>query len=87
MSEVTYHCSVCGKEAKVEEGKPAPLCCQRKWNLCLTARYPQTAEHARSATPTSPATMGPAGGSATSPANQAFPLCARLGPGQPVIES
>ena len=49
MSEVTYQCSICGKKAKVEEGKPAPICCNVEMEplpYCTTAA---TAEMARSA--------------------------------------
>lgn len=49
MSEVTYHCSVCGKEAKVEEGKPIPVCCHMEMEPLPYCTLSQTAEHARSA--------------------------------------
>ncbi|MBN2199845.1 MAG: hypothetical protein JW747_08370 [Candidatus Aminicenantes bacterium] len=28
MSDITYVCRHCGRQVTVEEGKPAPICCQ-----------------------------------------------------------
>lgn len=49
MSEVIYHCTVCGKESKVEEGKPAPICCQKEMEPLPPCTLSQTAEHDRTA--------------------------------------
>ena len=49
MSETTYHCSVCGKEAKVKEGEPIPLCCHKEMEALPVCTSAATAEMARSA--------------------------------------
>jgi hypothetical protein len=46
MSEATYHCSVCGKEAKVKGGEPTPLCCHQEMEplpYCTSAPGAETA--------------------------------------------
>lgn len=49
MSDVTYHCSVCGKESKVKKGKPIPLCCHKEMEPLPYCTVAPTAETARSA--------------------------------------
>ncbi|MBP1768501.1 MAG: hypothetical protein H6P98_2616 [Candidatus Aminicenantes bacterium] len=46
VSEATYHCPVCGKEAKVKEGEPIPVCCQKEMEplpFCTAAPTAETA--------------------------------------------
>ena len=48
MSEVVYTCSVCGKQAKVEKGKPVPLCCTKEMEplpFCTVAPHPEMARN------------------------------------------
>lgn len=48
MAEVTYICSVCAKETKVEKGKPVPLCCHKEMEplpFCTTAPNPEMARN------------------------------------------
>jgi hypothetical protein len=58
MSEVIYHCSVCRKEAKAEEGKPIPLCCQKEMEPLPYCTLAQTAEMSRSADADEPCDNG-----------------------------
>ena len=48
MSEVTYYCSVCGKETSVKKGKPVPLCCKKDMGplpYCTSAPNPEMARN------------------------------------------
>ena len=48
MAQMTYACSVCGKEVKVEKGKPTPLCCMKEMEplpFCTTAPNPEMARN------------------------------------------
>jgi hypothetical protein len=48
MSDVTYTCSVCGKQAKIEKGRPAPLCCKKVMGplpYCTEAPNPEMARN------------------------------------------
>ena len=54
MSEATYRCSICGKEAKVEDGEPIPLCCHKEMEPLPACTLAQTAEMARSSNPDEP---------------------------------
>lgn len=48
MEEIVYTCSVCGKTAKAEKGKPVPLCCRREMDplpFCTTAPHPEMARN------------------------------------------
>ena len=47
MSEATYHCSVCGKESKVKEGEPIPLCCHKEMEPLPYCTSAPNAEMAR----------------------------------------
>jgi hypothetical protein len=47
MKELTYRCSVCGKEVKAAEGKPAPVCCNKPMEPLPFCTNPETAETAR----------------------------------------
>jgi len=48
MADVTYTCSVCGKQTKVGEGKPVPQCCTKEMEplpFCTTAPSPEMARN------------------------------------------
>lgn len=48
MSEATYFCSVCKKEARVKKGRPIPLCCGKEMEplpFCTTAPHPEMARN------------------------------------------
>ncbi|OGD17765.1 MAG: hypothetical protein A2W03_11875 [Candidatus Aminicenantes bacterium RBG_16_63_16] len=54
MSEVVYHCSVCGKESRVKEAEPVPFCCHKEMEPLPYCTKATTAEMARSADPDEP---------------------------------
>lgn len=58
MSEVTYHCSVCGKNVNVREGDAVPLCCHQEMAPLEGCTLAQTAEHARLENPDEPCDEG-----------------------------
>jgi len=48
MSSITYMCSVCGKQATAEKGKPIPLCCKKEMEplpFCTTQPHPEMARN------------------------------------------
>ncbi len=48
MNEVTYICSVCGKQVKAKTGKPIPLCCRKEMEplpFCTTQPHPEMARN------------------------------------------
>jgi hypothetical protein len=48
MSSITYTCSVCGKQATAEKGKPIPLCCNKEMEplpFCTTQPHPEMARN------------------------------------------
>jgi hypothetical protein len=48
MTERVYKCSVCGKETRVEQGKPIPLCCHKEMEPlppCTSAPHPEMARN------------------------------------------
>jgi hypothetical protein len=48
MSSVTYKCSVCGKEVKVEQGDPVPIHCNKEMGplpYCTEAPNPEMARN------------------------------------------
>jgi len=48
MSDVTYICSVCGREVKAKPGEPVPLCCNKEMGplpFCTTAPNPEMARN------------------------------------------
>jgi len=47
VKELTYSCSLCGKEAKAKEGKPAPVCCKKPMEPLPFCTVPETAETSR----------------------------------------
>lgn len=58
MSDVTYFCSACRKEALVKTGEPIPLCCGKEMEplpFCTTA---PNAEMARNGDPDEPCDNG-----------------------------
>ena len=60
MSEVTYYCSVCGKEAVAKEGKPIPLCCGKEMGplpFCTSAPDPEMARNYDPEEPCDPGTL------------------------------
>ncbi len=60
MSDVTYSCSVCKKEAKAKEGDPVPICCGREMEplpFCTTAPNPEMARNYDPEEPCDPGTL------------------------------
>jgi hypothetical protein len=60
MSEVIYHCSVCGKETTVEKGRPVPLCCGKEMGplpFCTSAPNPEMARNNDPEEPCDPGTL------------------------------
>jgi DNA-directed RNA polymerase subunit RPC12/RpoP len=48
MSTMTYRCSVCGREIKVQKDQPVPLCCKKEMGplpYCTEAPNPEMARN------------------------------------------
>ncbi len=48
MADMTYACSVCGKQVEVKNGKPAPRCCKKEMEplpFCTAAPHPEMARN------------------------------------------
>ncbi len=48
MNSVTYRCSVCGAELKVEAGQAVPVCCKKEMEplpFCTTQPHPEMARN------------------------------------------
>jgi len=58
MNELTYTCSICGKETKVAAGKPIPLCCKKEMEPLPACTGPVSAETARAANADEPCADG-----------------------------
>jgi hypothetical protein len=58
MKELTYSCSICGKQAKVKEGKPAPVCCKKPMEPLPFCAGPVSAETSRAANADAPCADG-----------------------------
>lgn len=46
--DVTYYCSVCGKQTTVKKGQPVPLCCHKEMEplpFCTQAPNPEMARN------------------------------------------
>jgi len=60
MADVTYACSVCGKQKKVAQGKPIPLCCHKEMEPLPYCTGPVSAETSRAADADEPCADGTA---------------------------
>ena len=48
MADVTYICSVCGREREVKTGEPIPMCCKKEMEplpFCTAAPNPEMARN------------------------------------------
>jgi hypothetical protein len=60
MKELTYRCSVCGKEEIVLASEPAPVCCLKEMEPMAACTGPVSAETSRSAAADEPCDDGTA---------------------------
>jgi hypothetical protein len=47
MSDVTYKCSVCGRQVSTEKGQPVPVCCKKEMEPMPFCTAVPTAEMVR----------------------------------------
>jgi len=60
MSDMTYSCSICKREATVKEGDAVPICCGREMEplpFCTTAPNPEMARNYDADEPCDPGTL------------------------------
>ena len=60
MAAVTYHCTLCNKEATIEQGEPVPVCCGREMEplpFCTTAPHAEMARNYEADEPCDPGTV------------------------------